>query len=318
MKNSLQYKISYNDKKDNILKDWMNDYKPFDMIISCRKAEPYDTPAIISAPLQKLCDYPTLLKKLTETKPAPELVHICGFESVKEISEVLSIIKDNVKSLHIFKCPMLESLSFVENLPRLKTLSIYWNKKTVKLFDASRMVNLRKLHITDCNKLVDFSGLENSNLEYLDLYGCNGLSSFTSKLDVGDLKFLQNMPKLKHLGLEIMKKQEDKVYLKAIAKVKTLESINIGSSFFTFEQFAWLSAQLPNIKEGLEPCTYYISPTNKGNKIIPEVDEYFVIGRHKTKVKRAKAKKYLDAYNSLREEYKTTPEPPLPSFAIKI
>ncbi len=292
----------------------MNGLKPFDLCVSCRRKTDEIGPARLQEPL----DFPALLNKLASAETASELVHISGFESTNEVREVLSTIKNSVRSLHIFKCPKLDDLSFVEELPNLETLNIYWNSKATKLFAAFRMPNLKKLHITDCNKLKDFSGLRIGNLEYLDLFGCNRLSSFTSKFDAGNLDFLLFMPKLKHLCLEIMKTCEDDVYLKTIAKIKTLESINIDSSFFTFEQFAWLSAQLPNVKEGLKPCTYYVSPENKGSGIVPEVDEYYVIGRHKTKVKREKAVKYTDAYNRLREEFKNAPEPPPATFTVKI
>lgn len=300
-----KYKYVRN-KNGGTLKNYLNDFKPYDIEISC------------SQNLMEGIGFAELLEELKNSQPAPQSVLLCGIRTVKEVLEILSANKDSIEVLDLFKCPDLEDFSFLEELPRLKILNIYWNSKVTKLFDASRMGNLQKFEITDCNKVVDFSGLEYSNIEYLGLFGCNGCSSFTSKLDCGDLSFLKSMHKLNELRLDIMKTRTDDVYLKAIAEAKTLEQFFIKDSFFTFEQFAWLSAHLPNVKKDLEPCTYFISWRERGAEIVPEVDEYWVIGRHKTYVKKQKAIRYLNAYNALRAEYANQPEPPSSDLKVQI
>ena len=216
-------------------------------------------------------EYSAILERLKKTEPKPKRVELCGFISLKEATEVLSLFKDSVETVSLFKCPDLEDLSFLEELPNLKDLEMYWNRKATKIFDASRMPNLKSFAICECNKLVDFSGLKNSKVERLCLNGTSP-SCFTPKLDVGNMDFLEYMPKLKSLSLDIMRTQSDEVYLKTLAKVKSLEELNVGSSFFTFEQFAWLSAQLPNVKVDLEPCTY-IKDWERYGEIVPEVEE---------------------------------------------
>lgn len=312
MKKIKKYGLN-NNTGDVILKDRLNDLTPYDLSIGC--VTDIENPILRK---RYNLDYNEFIDRLYSYRPAPKLIQLGGIGSVKEITEILLPFKDSVEGLAIFKCPDLDDLSFVEDLPALKTLEIYWNRKATKLFDASRMPALKKLAVTDCNKLVDFSGLKNSNLEYLSLYGCNYLSSFTSKLDVGDLGFLEFLPKLEHLGLDFKRTCEESVYLKAIAQVKSLKSVNLRESFFTFEQFAWLSAQLPDLEKGLEPCVYYNSQWHRFVGIADGVDDYYIIGKHKTRVKREKALKYIAAYNDLRRQFADTPEPPPATFTVKI
>lgn len=289
----------------------------YDLIVECSSADfmAKIDPAFIERAYPY--EYSAILERLKKTEPKPKRVELCGFTSLKEATEVLSLFKESVETLSLFKCPDLEDLSFLEELPNLKHLEMYWNRKATKVFDASRMPNFKRFEVCECNKLVDFSGLKNSKIERLVLCGTSP-SCFTPKLDVGDMEFLEYMPKLKYLNLVIMRTQSDEHYLKTLAKVKSLEELDVGSNFFTFEQFAWLSAHLPNVKSDLEPCTYYISQLERGTEIVPEVEEYFVIGRHKTYVKTEKAIKYRDAYNRLRAEYADQPEPPSRDFKIKV
>lgn len=316
MKDGVRYSVSTN--RNGELKNHLNDHEPFDLVIlrSCRPralkgadAEWYEK----RYPLE----FPAVLERVSKVRPVPKSVWLSGFSSVEEVKGIFSLIRDSLEDVNLFKCPELPEFSFLEDLPALKTLRIYWNTKATKCFDASKTKRLIAFEMMDCNKVVEFSGLKNSSLERLYLYGCNGCSSFTSKLDAGDLDFLADMPNLKTLGLDIMKTRPSEVLLNAIAKAKSLEKLSVGSSFFTFEQFAWLSAQLPNVKEDLEPCTAYRDGVLV-TRVVPEADKYSVIGRHKTACKAEKAKKYQEAYDCLRAEYGRGSPPPSDDYRIII
>lgn len=321
MKNLIRYSLSSN--RDGTLKDILNDLTPFDLVISAVNFGPYthDDWFLTQVKKQHNLDFALLIeriKKIKQYSSTPKSVWLSGIRTIEEIAEILSFFKESLTSLNLFKCPDLHDLSFLEELPHLQYLNIYWNRKATSLFNASVMPNLKKFYMMDCNHIVNFDGLKHSNIEYLALYGCNGASSFTSKLDVGDMDFLEFMPHLKTLSLDIMRTRTDDVYLKALAKAHNLEEFYIGERFFTFEQFAWLSAHLPNVQKDLEPCTYYISQKERGTTIVEEVEEYSIIGRRKTRAKKSLAIRYLNAYNALREQFKDEPEPPSADFKYLI
>lgn len=110
--------------------------------------------------------------------------------------------------------------------------------------------------MTDCNKIIDFNGLKSSKLKSLQLYGSNGISSFTSKLIIDDLDIIINLKTLEELGLDIVKNKDDSILLDKLSQLTHLKSISLPSNMFTFEQFAWLKSRLKNI-EGLEPYLHY-------------------------------------------------------------
>lgn len=320
MKNVIRYYIS--DNKDGEFipypHDELNNFKPFDMAIVSNTFASYTSDEEIARMEKRYhLDFDALIKHEKEFCPAPQSLHLCGIRTVEEVIEILAIVKESLTSLYLFKCPDLDDLSFLENLSHLQELNIYWNRKATRLFDAARIPNLKKFYMTNCNNIVDFEGLKHSNIECLALYGCDCLSSFTPKLDVGDMDFLEYMPHLKTLYLDIMRTRADDVYLKAIAKAKNLEEFNIGERFFTFEQFAWLSAHLPNVKEDLEPCKCYNSQ-NECVTIVEETDDYSIIGRRKTYAKKPLAIRYLNAYNALRKKFIDAPEPPSSNFKCSL
>lgn len=313
MKKIKLYKASSN-RSGNILKEFLQEHRPYDMVIECFEND--EKLEKILGIQRNGVNFATLKEQLRRHVPLPRLILLSGFDSVAEIVELLAPVRTDIDGLSLFKCPDLTDFAFLEDFPRLKTLQIYWNRKVKKIFNAARMPALLKFHMTDCNNIVDFSGLRGSNLEFLTLYGCNGCGSFTPRLDIGDPDFLTEMPRLKHLSLDIMRTRADDVYLKTLAKIKSLESLELKKSFFTFEQFAWLSAHLPNVKESLAPC----SPVNSSpsEKQTDGTEEFFIIGRHKTYVKAEKAEKYRIAYDRLRTEFKDADKPPAADFKIKI
>lgn len=316
MKTIVRYSLD-NNTKNNKLKNRLSGFEPFDIVI-----EASDTCSASNIITDKLrnkfkLDLPTLIEQVPKYSPIPKSVYLCGIRTVAETAEILSVFKNSLLSLQLFKCQDLVDLSFLEELPHLKTLEIYWNRKATRLFNASCMPDLSKLSITDCNHIVDFDGLKNSSIEELELYGCNNCSSFVSKLDVGEKEFLQHMPRLRSLGLDIMRTHSDEFYLKKFAQLKNLQRFIVSRSFFTFEQFAWLSAQLPNVTEGLEPCLGYSE--NGGVAIVDGDEQFSVIGRRKpSKANKVLAQRYQLAYTELRKQFNGVDEPPTASFSVKI
>lgn len=223
------------------------------------------------------------------------------FNTQEEFEYLIDRIHTFVGSLYIHeKHNRSFDLSSLEKCTELEAVQFYWNTKQESLWDVKKNTKLKSFHITDFYKVTDFSALRGSTIEQLELFGCNGASSFVSKLHVDDLSFILDMPRLRALRLDIIKDEPSEYYLKMFAKLTELELFSTPDSFFTFQQFAWLKAHLPNVKEGLNCVEKY------GD------DWYGVIGRRtpKTLTDIAKTEKYQKRYDTLIEKYKFHDNPP--------
>lgn len=219
----------------------------------------------------------------------------------EHIEEILPYLK-NVKYLSLFKCNRVDDLSFIEKLTELRGIYIYWNQKASKLFDASKLPKLTMLSIEDANKLIDFNGLEGSNIENLKIWGCNFLGSSTPKTIIEDFSIFTKMPKLKTLNLVPVKNKNSNVDLLALSKLIKLEKFHILENYFTFEQFAWLKSKLPNTK-GIEPLYEW---DNWKNEIV-----WSVIGKKMPTVKkRETADTYVAHFYALAKKYQSRENPP--------
>lgn len=171
---------------------------------------------------------------------------------------------------------------------------------------------LQTLQMVDCNKITDFSSLKNANIKELRLMGCNGLSSFTSKLMIDDLSNIFNMKNLQSLALDIVKNYDVLEFLKSLAKLKNLKVLYIPDNSLTFEQFAWLKSKLPDT-EGLEGVRYFsLSGVVDSNETVLEY--YSIIGKRRPRClsvdKIDRVNKYKNDYNKLVEIYVNEIEPP--------
>lgn len=192
-------------------------------------------------------------------------------------------------------------LSPLENLKKVQEIYLFELSRIETLWDATKNPALKLLHILNCNRLHDFSQLEYSNIETLKLFGCNGLSSFTSKLHIDDFSFVLKMPRLQSLHLEIVKDKPAEYYINTLVQLKNLREFMCPESFLTFEQFAYLAAKLPQTK-GLEASLY-----------CKELDTYSIIGNRKPRFlkDRQRVEQYERQYEQLKEKFKTQSTPPV-------
>ena len=224
-----------------------------------------------------------------------------AFESQDELEYVINLICDFVGSINLAaKHNRVFDLSPLEKCTELVAIQMYWNTKQEKLWDIRKNTRLRSFEIMDYYKVSDLSAFRGSTVEYLSFYGCNSCSSFVSKMHVEDFSFVLDMPRLKELRFDIIKDEPSEYYLGILSKLQNLKVFYTPDSFFTFQQFAWLKAKLPNVEKGFE-CVY------AGN------DWYSIIGRRTPKSLHdaAKAEKYQNRYDALVAKYKTRENPPL-------
>ena len=213
-------------------------------------------------------------------------IALYGFRD-EHIEYILPLI-GNIKRLYI-KCRNVSNYNFFEKLEQLEEVIIFDNIRSTKIWDTFKNKRLKTLSIINSNKLTDFDGLRNSNIEKLALHGCNYCSSFVPKLVIGDLSFLFVMPKLKDLELNIKKTESDEYYINVFSELGFLDKIYLNPNFFTFNDFARLAKKLPNTK-GIEPY-YYIGE-----------DEYCVIGKNSPKnITLQHAKVWEEKFNNIKK-----------------
>ena len=260
----------------------------------------YDTSSLNYIPGEVHYDFIECFKDAL-IKYKPEAVELNGLLP-EHINAILPYLHC-VKYLSLMKCNRIEDLSFVEELVNLQALYIYWNQKATKVFDAKKLEKLTFFSVEDANKITDFSGLEYSNMEYLSIWGCNFLGSFTPKIAIKDFSLFTKIPKLNSLDLVLIKNEDATSDLLELAKLSNLEKIHFTDNYFTFEQFAWLKSKLPNVV-GLEPIFEY---ENWENETV-----WSVIGSKKPKAikKQEKANEYKKMYYELVNLYKNQDLPP--------
>jgi hypothetical protein len=187
----------------------------------------------------------------------------------------------------------------LERCQQLESVELYWNTKQESLWDVKKNTKLKHFEIKEYYHVSDFSAFRGSSIENLQLFGCNGYSTFVSKMHIDDLSFILDMPNLRQLWLDIIKDENSNYYLNLFDKCKNLSVLSIPDSFFTFQQFAWLKAHLPNVTSGLECVTYF-------------KDFCSVIGKRTPKALEdmAKAEKYQKRYDALVEKYRSREIPP--------
>ena len=180
------------------------------------------------------------------------------FNTQDEFDYLIDFIHMFVGSLYIHeKHNRAFDLSPLEKCTELEAVQFYWNTKQETLWDVKKNTKLKSFDMTDCYKVTDFSALRGSTIETLELFGCNGASSFVSKLHIDDFSFILDIPRLRVLRFDIIKDEPSEYYLNMLAKLSELEVFSTPDNFFTFQQFAWLKAHLPNVKEGLNCVEKY-------------------------------------------------------------
>ena len=178
---------------------------------------------------------------------------VCSFDSQEEFEYVINLICDFVGSMYLFIKHNIEfDLTPMEKCTQLEAIQLFGNAKQTSLWDVKKNTKLHSFEITDYNKISDMSVFRGSTVETLCFFGCDGASSFVSKLHIKDFSFILDIPNLRELHFDIVKDEPSEYYLNILAKCKGLKTLCTTRNFFTFQQFAWLKAHLPNVNEGLE------------------------------------------------------------------
>jgi len=222
------------------------------------------------------------------------------FETQEELAYLVDQICAFVVSLELIaKHSRSFDLTPLERCGALVSVEMYWNTKQERLWDVKKNGSLKHFSLVDYYKVADLSVFAGSGVEELQLLGCNGFSSFSSKMHVKDLSFLKEMPHLRTLHLDVIKDEESAYYLELLAACRGVTELFISHHFFTFGQFAWLKAHMPQVERGLEG-------------VFRGEDFFGVLGKGMPKALEdaKKAERYQEKYDALVKKYQKQPHPP--------
>ena len=181
-----------------------------------------------------------------EETPA-EILEIWGLDQ-EEIALVLERIGAGVKELTLLlQDGDTAPLSFCTSLTKL---SLIYGGQTLELWDVTKNTALEILSVeaSDCTSLLGFERLAGSGIRELKLYsgGCSLLRPLAATVE--DLSPLTKMPNLAKLELHLARGEDPISQLRVLATLTGLEELHLDEDAFSFAQFCWLAAKLPQVR----------------------------------------------------------------------
>jgi hypothetical protein len=201
-------------------------------------------------------------------------------------------------AIEFFKCPRIEDLSPLEDLPDLRLVDFFWNQRATRLWNLSRNPSLTGLKFEDFIHLRDLRDLE--------------LGASLRELEFGDaiwpksvFKSLEPLTALRGLrSLDFNAKRIDDGRIEPVGELTGLERLTFPSSMFTTRQVAWLRARLPaSLKsESLAPVRHFKPTLEEDDK------DVLLVGKRKPFLNSvsdaARIKKHVDGFWQMVEDFR--------------
>ena len=230
----------------------------------------------------------------------------------KEVEYILSSLNDLVECLEVLYFENnkegkynLQSLSYCKNLHSV-TFNI--TDKKITLWELNKTPKLKRLEILGIKKIINQEALIGSNVETLIIRRYSHGAPDAKQLTINDFSIFKTMPNLQYLDLFIAKKKKKEKDLIELSKLENIKEIHLPKNYFYFNQYAWLSSKLNNVK-GIG-CINKIEYDHAN-----EMDSYIINGSRKPwrilEIQQQKLDKYQKEFNKLIEYYKGINEPPL-------
>jgi hypothetical protein len=141
-------------------------------------------------------------------------------------------------ALHFWKCPRIEDLSPLEDLPHLELAAFYWNQRARRLWNLARNPALRGLQFRDFTRLHALD----------DLAAGSALTEIVFGDAVWNTSVFHTLDPLAGLsGLRSLRFTAKKINdgrIQPLGQLVGLAQLNIPTNLFTTEQIAWLRARL--------------------------------------------------------------------------
>lgn len=161
-------------------------------------------------------------------------------------------------ALHLWKCPRIEDLSPLEDLPGLSLVSIYWNQRATRLWNLAKTPDLRGLEFEDFTRLHDLDDLRRAGaIEELS-FG----DKVWAKAVVASLEPVGSLESLRRLSFAVRKVEDGRI--QPLARLRRLEQMDCSTNLFTTEQLAWLRVHAPDTARGR-----VLEPIEKLNQALP-------------------------------------------------
>jgi hypothetical protein len=147
------------------------------------------------------------------------------------------------QAIEFWKCPRLEDLTPLEDLPALRIVSFYWNQRSPRLWNLARTPNLTALSFQDFTRLHQLDELRaGESLEEV-AFG----DAVWAKSTFETLEPLSSLTGLRSLSIHPRRIDDGRV--QPLGALTDLEKLSIPFNLFTTEQIAWLRARLPKTVE---------------------------------------------------------------------
>lgn len=219
----------------------------------------------------------------------------------KKLDAAIKEISPDIEAFALSGSPGLSDLSFLEKFGKLKTVYLWWNNKTDKLWDFTKTPEIGFLRLADYNHLSDISQLGNARkLRYLDMYSENGILS--------SIKPLQNLANLEFLKLYI--KVADKDIL-PIINLPAIKYFDCQIDIFDMESYAMFEVRRQDVMisfhEGMLKL-WEDSEAEEDARNGNNTSNYYVWFAGKGQGRASygendKLKKYSDKYSLMKEKY---------------
>lgn len=155
----------------------------------------------------------------------------------KQFDSVLKEISPDIEAFYISGSPGLRDFSFLENFPKLKTVSLWWNNKAAELWDMSKTPDIQLLLLCDCNRLTDLSSLKFAKkLQQLRIYSETGV--------IASIDPIRNLPSLISLELYVRVADQD---IRPVIQAKKLKYFDCRMDIFDINSYAMFEARRPDV-----------------------------------------------------------------------
>lgn len=223
-----------------------------------------------------------------------EMIRICG-ASQEGFEHFCRKYGRTYRHISLFKCQLISDLSPLGELPNLEYVDIYWNIRSDKLWDMSRNVSLRALHISDCKKMTYDPRLL-ATAPVLEDVSFTGVAFGTYPMK--SLEVFAQIPTLRNLALRRIKPEDKTAYF--LDTAKELETYEFDPGMYTTEEIARMVARRPDVGGNFFRAYGQAYPGSRS---------YFrVSGYRKPELELPRQQKALDKhaayFNALVEQYR--------------
>ena len=170
-----------------------------------------------------------------------EMIRICGMTQ-EGFEHFCCKYGHTYRHISLFKCQMLSDLSPLGQLPKLEYVDIYWNIRSDRLWDMSKNINLKALHISDCKKMTYDPQLLSTAPTLEDISFCGiALDTYPMK----SLEVFSRIPTLRNLTLRRIKPEDRTAYF--LDTASDLETYEFDPGMYTTEEIARMVAKRPDV-----------------------------------------------------------------------